>query len=105
MLLVVLAVVIGVLAGTASATAPIKTAKIVNYAFRPGRLTIHKGTRVVWLWSGGFIGHNVVVINGPVKFHSRTKASGGYAHLFTRAGTYHLECTLHPAMTETIVVQ
>ena len=45
MLVVVLAVVIGVLAGTASATAPVKTAKIVNYAFRPGRLTIHNGTR------------------------------------------------------------
>ena len=105
LLVVIAVVVVGVLAGPASATAPVETAKIVNYAFRPGKLTIRKGTRVVWIWAGGFVGHNVKVIKGPVKFQSRVKASGGYAHLFTRAGTYHLECTVHPSMTETIVVQ
>jgi plastocyanin len=104
-LLILLALVIGVLAGPANATAPVKVAKIVNYAFRPGKLTIHKGTKVTWKWLGGFVGHNVWVTKGPVKFHSRDKATGTYSHVFNRAGTYHFVCTLHPSMTETIVVR
>ncbi len=103
--LMLLAVVVGALAAPAGASPPAKTVKIVNYAFRPGKLTIRKGTRVTWKWPGGYMGHNVTVIKGPVKFHSATKASGTYAHVFTRSGTYHLYCTLHPSMTETIVVK
>lgn len=103
--LLLLAVAIGALAAPALGSAPLKMVKLVNYAFRPGKLTIHKGTRVTWKWPSGYVGHNVTVIKGPVKFHSKTKASGTYSHLFSRAGTYHLYCTLHPGMTETIVVQ
>jgi plastocyanin len=65
-----------------------------DLAFHPRSLSIKKGTKVVWKWDGGLV-HNVTVIKGPVKFHSRDMMSGTYGHLFTKKGTYTLECTIH----------
>ena len=100
----ILAVVLSALAPGATASPSSKSVKIVNYAFQPGKLTIKKGTKVTWKWPAGPVVHNVTVANGPVKFHSHDKSSGAFAHVFSRAGTYHLVCTLHPSMTETVVV-
>jgi len=63
-------------------------------AFKPHKLTIKKGTKVVWTW-GGMLDHNVTVISGPQKFHSATMMSGTYGHSFKKKGTYTLECTIH----------
>jgi plastocyanin len=49
--------------------------------------------------------HNVAVQSGPSKFRSRTQVSGTFSHTFTKAGTYHLYCTLHRYMKMTIVVK
>lgn len=104
-LLLVLAAMVGVLAEPAIASPPNKMVRIINFAFLPGRLTIHKGTKVTWKWAGGSTVHNVTVVKGPVKFHSASKSRGIFSHLFRRAGSYHLVCTIHPFMTETIVVK
>jgi len=74
-----------------------------NY-FHPGRLTIDKGTKVTWNWKG-YLNHNVHVKSGPSKFHSPPQVQGSFSHVFNRRGTYHLYCTIHPNMKETIVVK
>jgi plastocyanin len=58
--------------------------------------TVHvaKGRTVRWKWVG-FQDHNVTVIGGPVKFHSRTMSSGTYTKKLTKPGTYLIECTIH----------
>ena len=81
-----------------------KSAKIGDNYFRPHKITINKGTTVTWNWKG-FLQHNVHVKKGPSKFHSRSQVAGTFSHVFTKRGTYHLYCTLHPFMTETIVVR
>ena len=82
-----------------------RTAKVENYFFSPGKLTINRGTTVTWRFiTGGSVDHTVTVKSGPVHFSSRKLFSGTYSHSFTRAGTYHLICTIHPDMTATITV-
>jgi plastocyanin len=68
-----------------------------QFSFSPKTLTIRKGTKVTWNWTGG-LPHNVTVNTGPVKFHSRTQMRGSYSHLFTRKGTYRLVCTIHKSL-------
>ncbi|MBV9944253.1 MAG: cupredoxin domain-containing protein [Solirubrobacterales bacterium] len=92
--------------GSKSVKVKTKSAKVESYFFSPAKLTISRGTRVVWHFvNTGGVEHTVTVKNGPVHFSSREMASGTYSHTFTKAGTYHLYCIVHPIMTETVVVR
>jgi plastocyanin len=88
---------------------PVKhaTVDVDGYAFSPGTLRIKPGTKVVWKWvDGSDVRHDVHVLRGPAKFHSKLIARGTYAHLFTKAGKYVLYCTVHPQiMRETVIVR
>lgn len=68
--------------------------KIGDNFFRPRTLSIKRGSRVKWTWTG-MNPHNVTVTKGPNKFHSRTQTSGTYSHTFNQKGTWHLICTIH----------
>ena len=106
--LITLALAVGATAAVAvpALAAGSKTAKVENYFFSPGKLTISRGTTVTWRFiTGGSVDHTVTVSSGPVHFGSRKLFSGTYSHRFTRAGTYHLYCTVHPFMTETVIVR
>jgi plastocyanin len=83
-----------------------KSVTVKNFAFSPKTLSISRGTTVTWTWANTQgVRHDVAVKSGPVKFASAKKTSGTYSHLFTKAGTYHLYCTIHPAlMNATITV-
>ncbi len=81
-----------------------QSAKVGDNFFKPGNVTIKKGTKVTWSWVG-FLNHNVTVKSGPSKFHSKTQFRGSYNWTFKKKGTYHLYCTIHPGMKETIVVK
>jgi plastocyanin len=74
-----------------------------NY-FRPTSLTVRAGTKVQWKWAG-VLAHNVTVQSGPVKFHSRTQVRGSFSYVFTKKGSYALVCTIHPSMTERVMVR
>jgi plastocyanin len=78
--------------------------KVKDDYFSPKTLTVGKGAKVTWSWAG-YKYHNVSVESGPVKFHSRTQVRGSFSHVFTKPGTYHLYCTIHPNMKMTIVVR
>ena len=92
---------------SALASTPTTYVSITNNHFTPKTLTIKRGTRVTWVWHSFGLAHNVTVKSGPAKFHSRRlQANGSFSHVFTKKGTYHLICTLHPTqMKETIVVR
>jgi plastocyanin len=69
------------------------------------RVTVDRGTRVRWRWTGRNP-HNVVVRRGPVRFESAIKRSGTYRKRARRRGTYRIVCTIHqPAMRMTLVVR
>ena len=71
--------------------------------FGPRKLTIKKGTKVVWTWKGKRR-HNVS--EASAKFRSGTKKKGTYKHTFKSKGTYLVVCTIHaPDMQMTIKVK
>jgi plastocyanin len=88
-----------VLAVPALGSTPTKKVKVEDFKFSPKTLKIHRGTRVTWSWvAHSGIPHDVAVKTGPVKFHSGTRSSGSYSHLFAKKGTYMLVCTIHVAL-------
>jgi plastocyanin len=102
------ALMVGVAAPAVASAPPVKHARLDDdqYVFIPGTLHVKKGTKVIWKWFDGTDQkHNIYVLHGPVKFHSRTIAKGTFSHVFTKPGTYHLYCKLHTFMTETVVVK
>jgi plastocyanin len=106
-LVAVAAAAAAVPAVSALASASPKKVTVGDNFFSVKKTTINRGTRVTWVWHSFGISHNVTVTSGPSKFHSRElQKSGSFSHVFTKKGTYHLICTLHPAqMKETIIVR
>ena len=104
-LCLVVALTVAVLACSSVAASALSSPATVNDGyFSPKTLTVDRGARVTRSWAGT-LDHNVTVKSGPVKFGSRTQVHGSFSHIFTRPGTYHLFCTLHPYMKMTIVVR
>jgi plastocyanin len=104
--LVLLVVTAAILASSsvAALAAGSASVKVGDDWFKAKTVTVNKGGKVIWNWVG-HLDHNVTVMSGPAKFHSRIQARGNFSHVFTKAGTYHLECTLHPNMKMTVVVK
>jgi plastocyanin len=71
-----------------------------DYQFEPASLTVEAGSTVTWVWEGR-APHNVV----GQGFESPEQSSGNFRHTFDRPGTYPYECTIHPGMDGTIVVE
>ena len=68
--LLVVAAVLAVPAVSALGATPTQKANVVNFAFKPKKLSIKKGTKVTWSFKSAGIKHNVTAKSGPVKFHS-----------------------------------
>ncbi len=93
--------VTGPSAGAASGRSVI----LKNIEFKPGKLTVARGTRVTFRFQDGDTNHNVIS-RGPKRFKSSpTKGSGTYAVRFTKPGVYRYECTLHVGMKGSITVR
>ena len=102
LIFVIAAGVTAVFASTAPSATRVKVGD--NYFVRPSgvpRVTVSKGTRVKWVWTGDSR-HNVKVVRGPVKFGSSTMSSGTYAKRLRRRGTYTIICTVHGADDQTM---
>jgi plastocyanin len=74
-----------------------KTVSVGDNFFKAKSLTVKKGTTVNWKWVG-MAQHNVTVLKGPQKFHSKTQSSGSYKFKLTKPGTYQIVCTIHAAL-------
>jgi plastocyanin len=80
------------------------TIKLGDNFFKPDNTTVKKGTTVTWDWTGK-APHNVTVVSGPTKFHSKVQRSGTYTQKLSKAGTYKIVCTIHPGMDLTLKVR
>jgi plastocyanin len=103
---------IGVTAPLASGSKVVKNVSLVDFAFKPKKLTINKGSAVKWTWASGVTQlHNVTLVKAPsgVKKRNFTSTSGvhhkPFQRTFTKAGTYNFICTYHPFMTLKVVVR
>jgi plastocyanin len=102
--MVVSCALLGGLAVPALASSPATKASVRDFAFKPGKITIKRGTKVTWRFVSGY--HDVTVRSGPAKFTSgERRAPNSYSHVFTKAGTYRLYCKIHSWMKETVVVK
>jgi plastocyanin len=79
---------------------------IKNFAFDPPALTVKAGSVVTWTNQDG-TSHAIVSDTGsPDAFISSSFSTGqSYSFTFARPGTYPYHCSIHPAMTGTIIVE
>jgi plastocyanin len=90
------------------AFAATKTVKIGDYFFvkkgSPPTVTVKRGTTVKWVWTGKVM-HNVTVLSGPAKFHSKLQAKGSYSEKLSKKGTYKIVCTIHKALGQRMTLK
>jgi plastocyanin len=92
-----------VVAAAAPAMKPAIT--IDNYSFKPGTITVKRGTTVVWINKDDDV-HTIKGTDGPEAFNSPALEAGSrFGYAFHHAGTYHYICTVHPYMHGVIVVR
>jgi plastocyanin len=87
---------------------PVSTAKstfVGDFAYGAERVLLRRGTTFTWRFLGGSQ-HDVTVVGGPEGFSAPWTRTGVFKHRFTKAGTYRLFCSLHPAkMVQQITVR
>ncbi len=97
-----------VLAALAAEAGPMLTGanvRIDNFSFGPGQIIVAQGTRVTWT-NQDDIPHTVTDAAELGSFKSPPLDTGEhYDHLFSKPGTYHYFCSLHPKMQGTIIVK
>ena len=85
------------------ATSPVVTVQIRDYAYKSPAITIHTGDTVRFI-NDDNDAHTVTSTDGL--FDSKgLDTNGVWEHTFTKAGTYHYFCELHPYMKGTIIVK
>jgi plastocyanin len=95
-------VLLWVLPGAAAAWAQEQKITIHEYTFSPPELTVTAGTTVTWM---NLDQEPHSVVEKDKKFHSAAlDTNDSYNFTFTKPGTYHYFCSLHPQMTGTIIV-
>jgi plastocyanin len=83
-------------------TTTVERVRIVDFAFRPRRLQISRGTRVRWV-NRGSVSHTTT--SNRDLWDSGTLAPGDtFSRVFRRAGTFRYHCSIHPDMTGRVVV-
>lgn len=92
--------VVGTTGTVANASAPnvvrVKV-KIVNFAFKPQVLSVHKGTLVIWKNTTTTTSHTSTSDTGA--WDSGIIPPGGkFKHKFTSVGTFTYHCAIHPTM-------
>jgi plastocyanin len=98
LLAVLLAAVFAVPALAAS-----KTTSLQDDFFSKGKLTVKKGTTVVWTWHTSDE-HTVTDLNG--RFGSKQTTKGKFKHRFAKKGRFTVYCLVHPtSMRQKIVVK
>ena len=91
---------------------PVKrTVEVGDYFFSPAKMTVKRGTIVIWQWPvGGGDGHDVVLTKGPrgvKKWASEVFfADEQYRRTLKVPGRYSIVCSRHPdQMKQTITVK
>jgi len=90
--------------GPRAQTSAVRTVTIKDIAFKPGKITVGRGTEVRWLFRDGPTFHNVKSGAKPRFRGSRDMRKGAFSKRFRRAGRYRYMCTLHPLAMKGVVV-
>ncbi|HZO05709.1 MAG TPA: cupredoxin domain-containing protein [Solirubrobacterales bacterium] len=80
-----------------------KKVGIVNFAFKPGTLTVGKGTKVEFENESNTA--HTATRNGGGFNSGRIRPGNQFSVRFNRTGTFRYHCTIHPEMRGKIVVQ
>ncbi len=80
----------------------VATVHIKDFKYSPPALTVHVGDRVTFI-NDDDEAHNVTADDKSFDSEGLDTA-GTWQHVFTKPGTYHYFCELHPYMKATIVV-
>ena len=84
---------------------PTKKVLIENFRFSPAKITIKRGTRVVWINKDN-APHTATATNKPRSFDSGRLGQGErYSHTFRSAGKKSYHCEIHPSMKGRITVK
>ncbi|MDQ3066715.1 MAG: hypothetical protein M3R12_06125 [Actinomycetota bacterium] len=67
-----------------------------DFRYGAERVSLKRGQTFTWRFMGQFQ-HDVTVVGGPIGFSAPWTQTGVFKHRFTKAGTYRLFCSLHPA--------
>jgi plastocyanin len=80
---------------------PTKKVLIENFRFSPAKITIKRGTRVIWINKD-----TAPATNKPRSFDSgRLGPRQRYSHTFRSAGKKSYHCEIHPSMKGRITVK
>ena len=85
-----------------AADAPANQIVINEYMYMPATLNVVTGTKVTWI-NHDDVPHTIVDTDKAFR-SSALDTDDTYSYTFTKPGTYHYFCTLHPKMVGTIVV-
>jgi plastocyanin len=100
----ILAVLAVLAAAGVAAAAGTKTTGVYDDYFAKSKLTISKGTVVVWKWRATNDPHTVTDVKK--RFGSKEVKKGSFSHKFAKPGTYTVYCKVHPTvMRQKIVVR
>ena len=84
---------------------PTKKVLIKNFRFSPAKVTIKRGTRVVWI-NKDTAPHTATATNKPRSFDSGRLGQGErFSHTFRRVGKKPYYCEIHPDMRGRITVR
>lgn len=77
---------------------------IQNFAFNPPSITVKAGTTVTWT-NKDSVAHTVTETDGQTgPSSSDVNPNGTYTFTFSKPGTYHYHCSIHPEMVGTVTV-
>jgi plastocyanin len=103
LLLAVLAIAVPAVTVSALAAGRTRTTTLKDDYFTRGKLTVKKGTTVVWNWKTDD-DHTVTEING--RWGSKDTTNGHFKHKFKKKGKFTVYCLVHPTvMRQKIVVK
>jgi plastocyanin len=79
------------------------TVKIENFSYNPNPVTVPVGATVTWV-NRDIVPHDVVSDDKSFKSKLLEK-NDHFAYVFSKPGTYHYVCSIHPKMTANVVVK
>jgi plastocyanin len=80
-----------------------RTVVIQNFSFKPAKITIKRGTRVIWV-NKDSVQHTATANNGRSFDSGLLRKGQRYSHTFKRAGKKPYHCEPHPYMKGTVTV-
>ena len=85
-----------------AASAPV-TVEVKEFTFKPQSLTVAAGTTVTWR-NGDEAPHTITSTDGVFRSPALVSADR-FSYTFTKPGTYHYFCQIHPTMRADVVVR